>query len=113
MLTEADVPRFHLDGESFVRPDFAGRGLANVAPTVLRLLAPNANGLSLPPLDASILPESLSEGVRTVILLVADGLGHLQLLREIEAANAPNLGELIARAKSGDDGVSYNPITSV
>src|SRR6266581_4601654 len=42
MLTEADLPRFELDGETFVRPDFAGRGLANVAPTVLRLLAPDA-----------------------------------------------------------------------
>ena len=83
MLTEADLPRFQLDGESFVRPDFAGRGLANVAPTVLRLLAPTADGLELPPLDASILPEALTYGVRTVILLVADGLGHLQLQREI------------------------------
>ncbi len=36
MLTEADLPSFALDGETYVRPDYAGRGLANVAPTVLR-----------------------------------------------------------------------------
>jgi hypothetical protein len=28
------LPTFELDGERFVRPDFGGRGLANVAPTV-------------------------------------------------------------------------------
>src|SRR5690242_15272872 len=57
MLTAADLPRFELDGEAFIRPDFAGRGLANVAPTVLTLLAPHAaQTLDLPPLDASVLP---------------------------------------------------------
>lgn len=114
MLTEADVPRFELDGEEFVRPDFAGRGLANVAPTVLSLLAPNAvDGLRLPPLDSNVLPESLVRGIKTIVLVVADGLGHVQLQREIAAGNAPNLGELIARSASGDPRVAYAPITSV
>jgi hypothetical protein len=114
MITEAELPRFELDGESFVRPDFGGRGLANVAPTVLRLLAPeSADGLELPPLDRSVLPESLTEGVTSVVLLLADGLGHLQLQREVAAGNAPNVAELMARASSGDEGVAYNPITSV
>src|SRR5438445_5947161 len=114
MITEAELPRFELDGESFVRPDFGGRGLANVAPTVLRLLAPeSADGLELPPLDGSVLPESLTEGVTSVVLLLADGLGHLQLQREVAAGNAPNVAELMARASSGDEGVAYNPITSV
>ncbi len=114
MLTEAELPRFQLDGEAFVRPDFSGRGLANVAPTVLRLLAPDAaDQLDLPPLDGSVLPESITAGVRTVVLVVADGLGHLQLQREIAAGNAPNIEELIARADSGDSDVSYTPITSV
>jgi hypothetical protein len=122
MLTEADLARFELDGEAFVRPDFAGRGLANVAPTILRLLAPDAaDGLELPPLDRDILPEALTTGVTTVLLVVADGLGHRQLQREIAAGNAPNLGELIAQAQDGhgplheDRGVTatYTPITSV
>ncbi len=114
MLTEADLPRFELDGETFVRPDFAGRGLANVAPTVLRLLAPDAaDGLDLPPLAGDILPEALTQGVTTVLLIVADGLGHRQLQREIAAGNAPNLGELIERTREGDVTGTYNPITSV
>lgn len=113
MLTAAELPRFELDGESLVRPDFAGRGLANVAPTILRLLAPNADGLVLPPLAPSVLPESLSRGVTTVVLVVADGLGHLQLEREIAAGNAPNLAGFIARARDADANVAYSPITSV
>ena len=97
-----------------MRPDFAGRGLANVAPTVLRLLAPDAaDGLELPSLDRGILPESLTDGIKTIVLVVADGLGHLQLQREIAAGNARRLGELIARAAAGDECVTYNPITSV
>jgi hypothetical protein len=114
VLTAADLPRFELDGESFVLPDFAGRGLANVAPTVLQLLAPQSGeSLALPPLDHSVLPEALTTDVRTVVLVVADGLGHLQLEREIAAGNAPNLGELVDRARHADPCVSYTPISSV
>src|ERR1700687_1457614 len=113
MLTVADLPSFELDGERFVRPDFAGRGLANIAPTVLRLLAPSAEPVDLPPLDQRVLPESMTRGVKTVVLIVADGLGHLQLQREIAAGNAPNLGQLIARARSASELVTYSPITSV
>jgi type I phosphodiesterase/nucleotide pyrophosphatase len=114
MFTEDDLPRFELDGEQFVRPDFAGRGLANVAPSVLELLLPDSrDGIELPPLDPTVLPERLTRGVNTVVLLLADGLGHLQLQREIAAGNAPNLGELVQRAAEGDPQVAYNPITSV
>jgi predicted AlkP superfamily pyrophosphatase or phosphodiesterase len=114
MLTAAELPRFGLDGESFLRPDFAGRGLANIAPTVLQLLAPNADpSLALPALDSTVLPERLTQDVKSVVLVVADGLGHLQLEREIVAGNAPNIGELIARANRSDPCVSYAPITSV
>ena len=113
MLTVDDLPSFDIDGERFVRPDFAGRGLANVAPTVLRLLAPQAAPVELPPLDRSVLPESMTSGIRKVVVIVADGLGHLQLQREIAAGNAPNLGKLVARAGSENGSVSYNPITSV
>jgi hypothetical protein len=109
----AALPGFELDGEQLVRPDFGGRGLANVAPSVLRVLAPSAPPLELPPLDGSILPEGLTSGVKTVVLLVADGLGDLQLQREIAAGNAPNLGELIERARAGDESVTYQPLTSV
>ena len=112
MATAAELPTFELDGERFVRPDFAGRGLANVAPTVLRLLAPAA-AVDLPPLDSSVLPEAMTTGIKTVALLVADGFGHLQLLREVAAGNAPTLAQLLARAEGGDEAVAYSPITSV
>src|SRR5579871_3687990 len=82
MLTVADLPRFDLDGESFIRPDFAGRGLANIAPTVLRLLAPTAAAPALPPLDHSVLPAALTEGVQTVVVVVADDHHGLDALRE-------------------------------
>ena len=184
------APRLMVDGLPLLQPDFAGRGLANVAPTVLRLLARRANPtpehdtsagdnanavcgqapaaaatghgvggqaeggqatggdratehgaggqaasreaatgpvhesrvhgasttdslVSLPDLDEHVLPPHLREGISTVVLLVVDGLGHLQLQREVAAGAAPNLGALLARAASGDDAVSYAPITSV
>jgi predicted AlkP superfamily pyrophosphatase or phosphodiesterase len=111
MLKQAELPSFELGGEHYVRPDFAGRGLANIAPTVLRLLAPSA-AIELPPLDSSVLPQSMTDDVNAVVLIVADGLGHLQLQREVELGNAPNLGRLLERA-DGDNRVSYSPITSV
>jgi len=113
MQTLSELPTFELDGERFIRPDFSGRGLANVAPTVLRLLAPEADELDLPPLSPEVLPPSLTTGVRHVVLLIADGLGHHQLQREIARGNAPHLGELLAQATSGHELVSYQPITSV
>jgi hypothetical protein len=114
MVTQAGLSRFELDGESFVRPDFGGRGLANVGRTLLELLAPHAaDELDLPPLDPSVLPDVITRGVTTVVLVVADGLGHLQLQREIAAGNAPNLAELIGRAEVADSSVKYTPITSV
>ena len=77
MQTLRELPTFELDGERFVRPDFSGRGLANIAPTVLRLLT-GKDGLSpLPPLDPEVLPKHLQEGVRHVVLLIADGLGEV------------------------------------
>ncbi|MDQ3810861.1 MAG: alkaline phosphatase family protein [Chloroflexota bacterium] len=112
MLNALELPTLERDGERFVRPQFDGRGLANVAPTVLRLLGVQPPR-GLPSLDRTVLPERLSEGVQNVVLLIADGLGHHQLQREIEAGNAPHLSELLARAARGDADVSYQAITSV
>jgi hypothetical protein len=113
MRVAREMGIFELDGERFVRPDFGGRGLANLAPTVLRLLAPEAEAPALPPFDAQVLPERISGGVRHIVLLIADGLGHHQLMTEIEHGNAPHFAELLARAGSGEDGISYQAITSV
>ena len=114
MLTAADLPRFGLDGESYIRPDFAGRGLANIAPTVIQLLAPGAvQPLELPALDRTVLPEGLTQDVKTVVLVVADGLGHLQLEREIAAGNARKHRRAYRPSDRSDPCVGYTPITSV
>jgi hypothetical protein len=78
-----------------------------VAPTIIRLLAPNAK-LELPSLSEQVLPEALTDGVTNLVLVVADGFGHLQLEREIAAGNAPNLQALRDR-----DDTAYSAITSV
>ncbi|GAC1326309.1 MAG: alkaline phosphatase family protein [Chloroflexota bacterium] len=114
MVSQAEATSFGLDGERLVRPDWSGRGLANLAPTVLRLLSPSVAS-ELPPLAASVVPDAMRSAIKTVVVVVADGLGHLQLQREIAAGNAPRLGELIRRAAEGQDTqqVAYTPITSV
>jgi Type I phosphodiesterase / nucleotide pyrophosphatase len=102
---------FALDGLTLVRPDFAGRGLASVASTVLRVLT--GARPRLPGLDASVLPDRLSGGVRALVVVLADGLGHLQLEREIAHGNAPTLSGLLRRAADNDPCITYAPITSV
>src|SRR5438445_13333524 len=97
MLTVADLPSFALDGETYVRPDFAGRGLANVAPTLVRLLAPSAAPPALPSLDPSCLPDRPPPWFNSVAWMVAAGLGHLQLRPEIAWAKARTLGRMIKR----------------
>jgi Type I phosphodiesterase / nucleotide pyrophosphatase len=101
-----------LEGERLVRPDYTGRGLSAIAPTVLQVLTDTQPGL--PQLDETVLPDRLSRGVRAVVVLVADGLGQLQLEREVAAGNAPTLGQLMQRAATEVDGcVAFSPITSV
>ncbi|HEV7664052.1 MAG TPA: alkaline phosphatase family protein [Chloroflexota bacterium] len=112
MSPVAELASFELDGESFVRPDWAGRGLANIAPSILRLLAPSIE-VELPSLAPGVLPAAMTHGVKTIVLVVADGLGHLQLEREVAAGNAPCLSELLKRAAAGDSQVAYGPLTSV
>jgi hypothetical protein len=106
------IPSFELDGARFVRPDYVGGGLANLAPTVISLLAPSASN-GLPPFSEALLPKRLTEGVRNVVVVIADGLGHNQLQREIAAGNAPRLAELLARATAGNSELHYGPMTSV
>lgn len=98
--------------ERLVQPRFDGLGLANVAPSILRTLT-GTPGDGLSPLDECALPAALAEGVTGVILLVADGLGHQQLLREVEAGNAPALASALHAARSGDARAHYAVLTSV
>lgn len=108
------IPLWHVQGERLVRPHFSGRGLLNVPGSIARALAPDSPSLvGHPPLNPEVLPPRLYQGVRAVVLFVADGLGHFQLDREVQQGNAPNLARLLERARTRDPRVSYEPITSV
>ena len=92
-------------GPGFVAPRYDGRGIANVAPTILRAFGVEGGH---PPLDASALPPALLDGVRRVVCLIVDALGWEQLHDEIARQPGLFLGEL-----RGREGVSLAPLTSV
>ncbi len=85
-------------------PEYEGLGLANVVPTVERHF-----GLDTPiaPLSECVLPPALLAGARTIVTLVVDALGWLQLQREMEAGHMPRLAALVEQERA-----SLAPITS-
>ncbi len=92
-------------GPGFVAPRYDGRGIANVAPAILRLFGIED---AHPGLDEAVLPPALTEGVRRVVCLVVDALGYRQLLDEIDRQPDLYLAQLIRR-----DDASFAPLTSV
>lgn len=98
MVTDAPAP-------GFVQPDYGGRGIANLGPTLLR-----AFGLDdpRPGFDEAVLPATLLEDVRTIVCIVIDALGYRQLLAETERQPDLYLARLIA-----DPAVTFAPLTSV
>lgn len=88
-----------------VAPRYDGRGIANVAPSILR-----AFGVAdeHPGLDAAALPPALLDGVRRIVVLIVDALGWLQLHEELARQPDLFLGQLIRRK-----GVAFAPLTSV
>jgi hypothetical protein len=89
------------DASRSILPDYAGRGLANVAASAVRLLGGDDNGL-LPGLAADVLPPALLDGVECVVILLADGLGYQQLLSAATAGDAPALARLLDAAARGE-----------
>jgi predicted AlkP superfamily pyrophosphatase or phosphodiesterase len=89
----------------FVAPRYDGRGIANVAPTILR-----AFGVAHehPGLDAATLPPALLDGVRRVVALIVDAFGWTQLHEELARQPDLFLWRLIRR-----EGVAFAPLTSV
>src|SRR5207237_9354480 len=79
----------------FVPPDYDGGGLLNVAATVLDLLGAR-DDTDPPPLRA--LDPVLREGVRQVVVVLADGLGTGQLRALCAAGDTPFIPSLLARA---------------
>ncbi len=88
-----------------VAPRYDGRGIANVAPSILR-----AFGLTdpHPGLEAAVLPPPLLDGVRRIVVLIVDAFGWLQLHDALARQPDLFLGQLIRR-----EGVAFAPLTSV
>lgn len=78
---------------SFTRPDYAGRGIANLMVSLEQALGRPGGGDGLTPCDA--LPADLLRDARHVVLLVIDGMGARQL-----EAHAPH--GALSRARTAD-----------
>lgn len=98
-----------LRARGFMPPDYDGGGLANVPATVLAVLGLGSDG-DLPPLRA--LDSALTDGVRQVVVVLADGLGVGQLERLCERGDTPFLASLLGRARDGDHAQHFE-VTSV
>jgi hypothetical protein len=101
--------RERLAADGWTLPDYDGRGLANVPATVLEALGAR-EARDLPPLRE--LDPALTDGVRQVVLLLADGLGWDQLERLCARRDMPFLSSLVERARSRD-GAQLLELTSV
>jgi predicted AlkP superfamily pyrophosphatase or phosphodiesterase len=88
-----------LRARGFVMPDYDGGGLLNVPATVLDILGAREAGDAKP---LAGLDPSLREGVKQVIVVLADGLGWWQLEMFCDRGDTPFLAELRARARRRD-----------
>ncbi|MGH2451837.1 MAG: alkaline phosphatase family protein [Candidatus Limnocylindria bacterium] len=91
-----------LDGlraRGLLLPDYAGRGLANVPATVTHILGAWREG-DLPAL--ADLDPALRDGVRAVVVVLADGLGAGQLERLVAGGEMPFIASVLERARRGD-----------
>jgi hypothetical protein len=107
--------RERLRAHGFHPPDYGGGGLVNVAATILDLCGARRPGD--PPQLRGIDP-ALLEGVRNVVLVLADGLGSDQLQRLARNGDVPFLERILARAARGDaaqliDATTIFPSTTV
>src|SRR5438552_10446274 len=96
-MPDALIERLRARG--FVLPDYEGGGLLNVAATVLDVLGVR-DQTDPPPLRA--LEPSLREGVRQVVLVLADGLGLAQLRALCTAGDMPFVASITERARRHD-----------
>lgn len=106
--------RDRLASDGWVLPSYDGAGLANVPGTVLSLLGAR-DAADIPPLRD--LDAALAEGVRQVVVILADGLGSAQLERLRIAGDVPFIASVLdrARARNGAqliDGTSVFPSTT-
>jgi hypothetical protein len=88
-----------LRARGFVMPDYDGGGLLNVPATVLDLLGARVAG-DAPPLKA--LDPALRDGVKQVVVILADGLGWWQLEMFCDRGDTPFLAGMRERARRRD-----------
>jgi hypothetical protein len=88
-----------LRARGFVMPDYEGGGLLNVPGTVLDVLGARDAG-DAPPLAG--LDPALRDGVKQVVVVLADGLGWWQLEMFCDRGDTPFLAEVRRRAHRGD-----------
>jgi hypothetical protein len=91
--------RDRLSADGWVLPDYGGRGLANVPATVLSVLG-SREERDLPPLTD--LDPALADGVRQMVVILADGLGQGQLERLCESGATPFIASVLERARRRD-----------
>ena len=85
-----------LRARGFVPPDYDGGGLVNVAATVLDVLGVRDD---TDPAPLRALEPSLREGVRQVVLVLADGLGLAQLRALRASGDMPFVASMLERAE--------------
>ncbi len=78
-----------------VMPDYFGGGTNNLTQSIMRHFG--AANQDEPGLRPDLLPPALLEGVQTIILLIVDGLGYLQLREQMAAGNVPQLAAAVER----------------
>ena len=88
-----------LRARGFVLPDYEGGGLLNVPATVLDVLGARDVGDASP---LTALDPALREGVKQVVVVLADGLGWWQLEMLCDQGVTPFLAELRGRARRRD-----------
>jgi hypothetical protein len=91
--------REELRARGFQLPDYDGGGLVNVSATVLELCG--ARGAADPPPLQGVDP-ALLRGVRTVLVVLCDGLGTDQLGRLAKSGDVPFLARILERAARHD-----------
>lgn len=105
-MTAALTERLRTHG--YLLPDYDGGGLVNLATTVLDLCGA-WDPSYLPPLRD--LDPALRDGVKQVVVVLADGLGYDQLLRLAAAGDLPFLATILERAREHDHAQLINATT--
>lgn len=91
--------------DAFVRPEYNGRSIANIPPTIAAMLGVPFDGL--PPLDAELW-QPLGDDIQRVVLLIVDGFGWNLLQKGL-----PSFQSLLGKTAVSQTITSIYPSTTV